>query len=259
MSRKKPTRQLIQKALFKTISQNLIHQFCENGISPLETIEFVNEILGELIIRISRDDLVSVNKVSEYTTTQENKDRSYVHTLKLLKVGQEINLNEYVFLRPLRIDDLAILKKWLGDPAIFASLAKHTLQSILTNIPLEFTNSDQPTLFVMCRVKDKRVIGLFGFTNIDLKINQGEFTKMIGEPSERKKGYARQATEMILAYGFKIMNLNRICLHTLDCNMKNINLNQSLGFRFEGLLQQAVMVNGQLRDMVVMALIKPDS
>ena len=79
---------------------------------------------------------------------------------------------------------------------------------------------------------------------------------MIGEPSARGKGYAGRATRTVIDYGFDVLGLNRIYLHTLDGNIKNIRLNQSLGFKFEGLLQQAVQIDDKLRDVAIMALLK---
>jgi len=52
---------------------------------------------------------------------------------------------------------------------------------------------------------------------------------------------------------------DRVYLCTLDGNLRNISLNQSLGFSFEGLLKQAVRVENELRDVAIMALVKnPD-
>jgi len=74
----------------------------------------------------------------------------------------------------------------------------------------------------------------------------------------RSRRSASNATKVVIDYGFEVLGLNRIYLYTLDGNMKNIRLNQSLGFKFEGLLQQAVQIDGRLRDVAIMALLKSE-
>ncbi len=144
-----------------------------------------------------------------------------------------------------------------GEPLVVTSLAelpaaalteKNLLQAqnvaALVNVPMSFQGE---------------VVGLIGFPHIELETQQAEYIKMIGEPSERGKGYARLGTKVLLEYAFGFLHLNRVYLCTLDGNLRNISLNQSLGFSFEGLLKQAVRVEDKLRDVAIMALVRnPD-
>jgi diamine N-acetyltransferase len=112
--------------------------------------------------------------------------------------------------------------------------------------------------FVLCKDSTREPIGLVGLTHIDREVGQAELFKVIGSPGERGKGYAKRATKALLDYGFNVLRLNRVYLLTTDGNMKNICLNQDLGFEFEGLLRQAVSIDGKLHDLIVMALLRED-
>ena len=81
---------------------------------------------------------------------------------------------------------------------------------------------------------------------------------MIGEPGFRGKGVDREATQLILTYGFEHLGLNRIYLRTLGGSLKNIRLNERLGFRFEGVQQEAVLFNGRPADVILMSMLRDE-
>ncbi len=246
---------MVQKSLFRTISRNLVRQLCENGFDLVEAVDFLNEMLGEVISLGLKD----YSQAAEATTSQN--ERVVRQSLasgdaEALRAAGKVDIDDRAYIRPLEESDCAALRTWQADPAIAASLAKQKLQQLLASerdwdCERRFTD-----LFVICRKGDDEVVGMLGFTEIDRQTKQAEFSKMIGEPSARGKGYAGRATRTVIDYGFDVLGLNRIYLHTLDGNIKNIRLNQSLGFKFEGLLQQAVQIDDKLRDVAIMALLK---
>lgn len=94
--------------------------------------------------------------------------------------------------------------------------------------------------------------------DVDPSIGQAELGKMVGEPAFRGRGIAEEATRMLVDYGFNILGLNRICLHTLGGNIKNIRLNERMGFRFEGVLRQAAILAGRPTDVILMAMLQSE-
>lgn len=54
-------------------------------------------------------------------------------------------------------------------------------------------------------------------------------------PAHRSRGYAREAARAVLAYGTKVLGLERIVAVTALDNARSIRLLQDLGFRFERL------------------------
>ena len=119
-------------------------------------------------------------------------------------------------------------------------------------------NTETMDLHVLVKEGTECPFGLFGFISIDPVTRDGELIKMIGDPKERGKGFARKATEHVIQRAFSVLGLNRIHLCTIDGNMKNIQLNDSLRFRFEGLLRRSAWVSGRLCDVVVMGLLREE-
>jgi diamine N-acetyltransferase len=103
---------------------------------------------------------------------------------------------------------------------------------------------------------DKTPIGLLALINIDRKNSKGEMRKMIGEVSERGKGYAKEATKIWLKYCSEVLGINKIYINTIETNIKNITINRHLGFQVEGLLKKECVINDVEHDILRMAYFK---
>ncbi len=245
---------LIQKTLFRTVSRNLVRQLHEQGCSFRDLVDFANEILEEITVVGTISKSLSPDNLSGRQGTGKNTATGDQAAKKLHNHGQ-VNLTTEACLRRIAESDIAAVSQWRTDEAVSASLAVRTLEKIISD-PAHTVSEESAALFVICRETDDKVVGLIGFPHIEVETQQAEYIKMIGEPTERGKGYARIGTKVLLDYAFSFLHLNRVYLYTLDGNLRNISLNQSLGFSFEGLLKQAVRVENRLRDVAIMALVK---
>jgi RimJ/RimL family protein N-acetyltransferase len=249
---------LIQKTLFRTVSRNLVRQLHEQGCSFRDLVDFASEILEEITVVGTIGKSMSPEKLSsEQSVDKKDITDDQIIAEELYAEGQ-VNLTTEAYLRCIAESDIAAINQWRTEKAVSASLAARALEKIVSD-PVRVVSEDKAALFVICRVTDDKVVGLIGFPHIELETQQAEYIKMIGEPSERGKGYARLGTKVLLEYAFGFLHLNRVYLYTLDGNLRNISLNQSLGFSFEGLLKQAVRVENKLRDVAIMALVRNPS
>ncbi|OPZ80066.1 MAG: hypothetical protein BWY77_01251 [bacterium ADurb.Bin431] len=57
-----------------------------------------------------------------------------------------------------------------------------------------------------------------------------------------------------LAHGLFGLGLKKIYLNTINTNIRNIRLNQELGFTIEGILHNEVMIDGVYKDVLRMSL-----
>ena len=67
-------------------------------------------------------------------------------------------------------------------------------------------------------------------------------------------GLAKEATRLWIQYGLSALKLKKIYVNTLNTNIRNIRLNEELGFKVEGLLCNEVFVDGQYKDVLRMGL-----
>jgi len=147
--------------------------------------------------------------------------------------------------------DMGVMKKWLSDKSgrLFL-LSRITAQTI----DIERIINDDWNVFGIITTHDDTPIGCVAYLGYNPEQNKAELRKLIGEPSMRGKGYAREATQLWIRYGLTALNLKKIHLSTLHTDMRNIRLNESLGFKVEGILRNEICVDGIYRDVLRMSL-----
>jgi diamine N-acetyltransferase len=115
--------------------------------------------------------------------------------------------------------------------------------------------SDQNLLGVIT-LPDATPIGLMAFLDLDRWQRKAELRKLVGEQQYRGRGFARQATTLWIHYGLHGLGLRKIYLNTLQTNIRNIRLNEALGFHVEGILRKEFYLDGEHHDVLRMALFK---
>lgn len=99
-------------------------------------------------------------------------------------------------------------------------------------------------------------VGIIGSERINDTFKKLEMKKLVGVEEFRGKGIGKSATFLFLYYAFHILKYNKVYLHSMDTNIKNINLNSRFGFNLEGLLYKEVSVNGVFHDVIRMGMLK---
>ena len=82
----------------------------------------------------------------------------------------------------------------------------------------------------MVALPDEIPIGTIGLSGIDPDRRTAEYGILIGEPDYRGKGYAREASRLILDYAFATLGLNEVYLNLFADNLPARVLYGSLGF-----------------------------
>lgn len=97
-------------------------------------------------------------------------------------------------------------------------------------------------------------IGALAYLDYDKQRHKAELRKMIGSPEHRGTGLAREATALWIRYGLSTLGLRKIYVNTLHTHIRNIKLNESLGFKVEGLLRNEAFIDGKYHDVLRMGL-----
>jgi diamine N-acetyltransferase len=148
--------------------------------------------------------------------------------------------------------DRALLARWLEE-----AHGKYFLLSSITAKTLaldQILRSDQNRLGVIT-LPDATPIGMMAFLDVDRWQQKAELRKLIGEPGYRGRGFARQATTLWIHYGLFGLGLKKIYLNTLQTDIRNIRLNEAVGFRVEGILRKEYYIDGEYHDVLRMALL----
>jgi RimJ/RimL family protein N-acetyltransferase len=81
--------------------------------------------------------------------------------------------------------------------------------------------------------------------------------KLIGDSSQRGKGIGKRATFLFLYYTFLMANREKVFLHSLDVNLRNLTWNGKFGFYLKGVFFEDILIDSEAHDVARMALTKP--
>lgn len=148
-------------------------------------------------------------------------------------------------------DDLELLNGWISD-----QYGRHFLLSCATAQPIDIrTMLQNPANSVgIVMLQTGQPVGAVAYLDVDTHQKRAELRKMIGESSARGQGYAEEATMLWIRYGGEILGLEKIYVSTLQTHLRNIQLNESIGFRVEGLMRREILIDGERMDVLRMGL-----
>ena len=93
--------------------------------------------------------------------------------------------------------------------------------------------------------------------NLDFDNKNAELGFWLGKEHWRK-GYATEAIDLIINYGFNKQNLYRIYAKVMEPNIASLNLLQKVGFKIEGTLRSANYRNKKWIDDICLSILKID-
>lgn len=166
-----------------------------------------------------------------------------------------------LYMRPLEPDDARVLAACNNDPEVRTTFFTHTPTSIY-NESQRIAGFYKPGAdyipFAICLKDDSLAIGLTAFHRVDLVSRAAVFSICLCDSAARGKGYAGDATRLMLQYGFDILNLHRIQLHVWTGNERAVRLYKECGFTQEGILREAMKHDGEYCDFYVMGILEDE-
>lgn len=164
--------------------------------------------------------------------------------------------SERIVLRPLSLLHLSQqYVNWLNDEEVnkyitFSgdiTLAK--LKGYLINV-----EKSKILFWAIHIINSDKHIGNIKIDPVDKKNGLCEYGILIGDKSEWGKGYAKEASQLVIDYCFNTLHLRKMTLGVIDCNENAVKLYKSLGFEVEGILKKQEFHFGKYQDGLRMAL-----
>ena len=91
-----------------------------------------------------------------------------------------------------------------------------------------------------------KMIGTCGFTRIDIPNRVGEIGYVLN-PEYHKRGYAREAADAVMSFGFNRLELHRIEAKFMEGNLSSEAVMKKLSMTFEGFERDSIFVKGSYR------------
>lgn len=212
---------------------------------------------------INSSDIISVSmNLLDYATEKKDDDNLVVKDLPDFKISDVQNnwesknelILEDVKIAPLQESQVQQVTKWLRNKdldATFIGYLPKTPKDLITYL----FHRDRIKYFAIY-YQQENFVGLIGCERINEQFKKLEMKKLVGEKKYRGKGIGKSATFLLLYYAYEILKYNKVYIHSIDTNIKNINLNSRFGFNLEGLLYKEVTVNGVFHDVIRMGMLK---
>ncbi|MCK4575874.1 GNAT family N-acetyltransferase [candidate division WOR-3 bacterium] len=184
----------------------------------------------------------------------------------MVKKMTKINLNTHLYgssicLRPVIIEDAAIIRKWHNDSELIklarVGEKRTTLRQEKEDIEAARKSGNQAYHLILVKVDDTP-IGFLRFNFIDKSSGNIWLRMIIGNKKAQGKGYAREALQCYLKWMFDKLKIHRITLECYSTNSRAIQFYKKIGFQKEGVLREAVFINGKYYDIISFGMLKKD-
>ena len=158
--------------------------------------------------------------------------------------------------------DMLTLFNWYNDPETVAPFDRFTLdtyddfEKAVAAAP-EDMQSLAPR-FVVERKKDARVLGFVGHYRAHPVLELTDVWYVLGETTERGKGYGGEAVGLLVDYLFHRFDLARVGATTDVANVPSGRLLTKLGFRREGTLVSALFHHSGWHDIAVYGITRSE-
>lgn len=161
-----------------------------------------------------------------------------------------------VILRKITKEDTDNIVKWRNAPEVKKNfcIQDDMTREIHLNWFKNKIETGEVEQFIIIDRTTNLPVGSTYLRDIDMKNMKAEFGIFIGENSARNKGIGTDATSLIVQYGFKELNLNKIFLRVFANNLGAIKAYEKAGFEYEGTAKEDIRLpSGEYQDIIFMS------
>jgi RimJ/RimL family protein N-acetyltransferase len=164
---------------------------------------------------------------------------------------------ENIFLGPVSKEDIPKLVKWMNDIAVSKFLCQATRSHTekTTKQFLEEGIKKHDFHYYGIFTNDNVLIGGIDLRDVDSIQRTAMLGIVIGEKEYWSKGYGTEAINLLLDYGFNILNLNNIMLEVFSYNPRAIKCYEGCGFKIIGKRRNSRFFAGKYYDDIYMDIL----
>ncbi|MFV8751978.1 GNAT family N-acetyltransferase [Nannocystaceae bacterium ST9] len=232
-----------QEQLLKLVTKGFYTELVNYGVPKADLVTIASHLLGHM---------------SEQDSAPSQRDRFYSRIFTLASIddrwaeARRLSVDGSVVLRP--IDDALAdqVDAWLAAPRVrnsFVTPYPTTLEGLRAHLAL-------PTCHYFAIEYQGESVGIIGAENIDEHSRRLEMRKLVGRPDLQGMGIGKRATFAFLYYAFRILEFDKVYIHSTDVNVRNLNLNSQFGFTLEGVFFQELLGDEGRIDVVRMGLMR---
>ncbi len=167
-------------------------------------------------------------------------------------------VGERLYLSPVRADDGDEDKylQWMNDRAVAENFNEyHRVVASRADLGWIYAPGEGMQRYAIVLLDGDELIGSISIHSIDHRNRNAFIGVFIGDAERRNKGYGAEAIRLLLAYGFRTLNLHNILLSVHADNAAAIACYRKVGFREVGRLPEWIFKDGRYVDKVYMGVL----
>jgi len=171
-------------------------------------------------------------------------------------------IGDRIYLRPFERTDLeGPYQDWINDPDVNHFLAAGAYPLSNDDLVAYYESnlkSDKQIFFAVVEKDTGKHIGSARIYNINWIYRKACRGIMIGDKTTWKKGYGLEVINLISAYAFNTLNLNKLISMTVEDNIGVRKVNERAGYKQEGLIRSEFYRDGKYYDLLYWGLLRSD-
>lgn len=241
MSNKEATLTTMQhEQMLKLVAKSFYTELIKYGVDKAQVVT----VAGHLLDNLMQKDGPGGSHTEYYNRLFTVKDLQNDWPAAKRLAIQEVSIS------PLDPAFVPRISGWLREPAI--------RESFQPSFPDSNAELDRyfraPTRDYFGIFYQQDMVGTIGAESIDTASSKLEMRKLVGDPRMRGKGIGKRATFLFLYHVFVIRKFRKVYIHSMDCNIRNLNINRQFGFELEGFFLDETVIQNKRFDVVRMAL-----
>ena len=162
------------------------------------------------------------------------------------------------YLRGLKRTDLPALLGWTSDREVTRYLYRGAFPAHLEALEQLYEamiHTPNEEELAICVQGEDDLIGIAGLHGINPVARSAELRILIGEKRWWGKGHGTEATQLLLAWAFEVLNLHKVWLGVNAAQTNAVRVYEKVGFVREGTLRDEIWRNGRYYDAVRMSIL----
>lgn len=163
-----------------------------------------------------------------------------------------------VYLRPIDTGDTETYFQQLFHPQTrkWTGTQKHFTRNQIERYIEGKAQDTSSILLLIALTETDEVIGDIALQDIDSYNRSAGIRISIDSSKNQGKGCGTEALNLMLDYGFGIVNLHRIELNVFAYNERALHVYEKIGFKKEGVQKEALYYNHKYHDSILMAILE---
>lgn len=165
--------------------------------------------------------------------------------------------NEKIVLRPMTEEDTPDIIRWRNSEAVKKNfIYREPFTEAGQKVWMEnMIKTGKVVQMMICEKVSGRAVGSVYIRDIDPVHKKGEYGIFIGEDEARGQGFGTEAAKLMIRYAFEKLGLHKLFLRVFADNPCAIRSYEKAGFEKEAYLRDEVFLDGNYRDMLLMAVL----